>query len=452
MIEKMKSSIPSSQNNPNILQTITLQLAYGNRTMPITLPTANLLGVFEPKPMTETFDEEALVEAAMKNPIGKPRLRELAHQGQKVAIVTSDSTRPCPSARLLPYVINELADAGIPDKDVFIVLALGLHRPMTADEIAEVVPPEIQQRIQVLNHDPADTIHLGVTARGTPVEIFRPLVEADVRICLGNIEFHYYAGYSGGAKAILPGCASRAAVTANHAMLVLPEAAAGRTEGNPVRADLEEAVAMLGVDFILNVIVDGDHHIAGAVAGDATAAHRAGCRLVAERGMVRIPQKADIVVASAGGYPKDINFYQTHKALQNAKHAVKDGGAIILVGECREGIGHKTFESWLLGPMPPKERIAMIQKEFVLGGHIAAAIAAIQERAAVYVVTEIPAETWRPSHLLHYSNAQEALEAASRQLGGTPSVLVLPEAVAVLPVVEGDLAEAPLKDELFKPG
>ena len=263
----------------------TFQLAYGKGRHEVSIPDDRLLGIYSIQE-DKTYirqDESLILKEALENPVGSSPLRELARPGDKVAIITSDLTRPCPSARLLPPVMTALSAAGIPDEDILIVLGLGLHRPMTESEIDRALSPEINQRYHVLNHDSNDTVHLGVTARGTPVEIFRPVVEADVRICLGNLEFHWFAGYSGGAKAIMPGCASRATVTANHAMLVQAEAATGVLEGNPLRADLEEGVAMLGAVFILNVVLDPEHHILGAVAGDMIAAHRAGCKQIGAR-------------------------------------------------------------------------------------------------------------------------------------------------------------------------
>jgi len=355
--------------------------------------------------------------------------------GQKVAIVTSDLTRPCPSDKLLPYIARELEAAGIPDEDVFIVLGLGLHRPMTDEEIRQALSEPFARRYRVLNHDPLDTVHLGVTSFGTPVEFFRPLVEADFRICLGNLEFHYFAGYSGGAKAILPGCASRAAVTANHAMMVRPEAAAGRIEGNPVRQDIEEAVALLGVDFLLNVIVDENHQVTAAFAGEVTAAHRAGCQQIAARGMAQIPRKADIVIAGTGGFPKDINFYQSHKALEGAKDFGRDGGIIILAAECPEGFGAQTFEEWMLSAESPQTIIDRIQREFVLGGHKAAAIAAIQLRKQIFMVTDMPDEIVRRCGFFPFASIQQALQAAFEQLGADSQVVVIPQAVSVIPQV-----------------
>jgi lactate racemase len=416
---------------------VELSLPYGHQVLPVRLPAARLQAVVEPLPAGPVGQEVDLLAKALANPTGTRPLRELARGGQRTVIVTSDLTRPCPSERLLPPILEELAAAGVADSDITVVLALGLHRPMSADEIEAAVGTQITRRVRVLNHDPDDTVRLGVTSFGTPVELYRPVVEADLRVCLGNLELHYFAGYSGGAKAILPGCASRAAVNANHAMMVRPRARAGQLEGNPVRADLEEGSAMAGVDFILNVVVDGQHRIVSAVAGDVIAAHRAGCQMVAERGIVPIDRKAGIVLVSAGGSPKDVNMYQAQKALDNAAYAVQDGGVIVLVAECPEGLGNRTFESWMTGSSPD-EILERIQQEFVLGGHKAAAVAAVLKRAAVYLVSALPDELVRRCGMVPFSGeagVRAALDAALGSVGPGASVLVLPQGGSVLPLV-----------------
>ena len=413
--------------------TTTLQLAYGRSRVSATMPASGLLGVFAPLESAGPVDEVAVVREALDHPIGSPPLRDLVVPGQKVVIVTSDMTRPCPSARLLPLVLDELEAAGMPDEDVTVVVALGLHRPMTPEEIEAMVGPAVCQRVRVVNHDPNNTVQLGVTTAGTPVEFFRPVVEADVRVCLGNLELHYFAGYSGGAKAILPGCASAITVTTNHARMACPEAATGRLEGNPVRSDMEQGVAMLGVDFILNVLVDGQHRISGAVAGDVTLAHRRGCEMVAQRGKVPVPALADIVLVSAGGYPKDVNLYQAQKALDNATYAVRPGGIIVLVAECIEGFGNQTFETWMTEARSPDDLLKRIQREFVLGGHKAAAVARSMKRAEIYLVSALSPDVIRSIGLHPFASLEEALRSALERVGASATLAVLPEGGSILP-------------------
>ena len=410
-----------------------IELPFGDSQLRVDVPSERLLGVVLPK-AEQCGDgaEHALVRDALARPVGTPPLRDLVQPGQQVAIIVSDMTRPCPTDRLLPPVLEELAVASVPD-DVTVVVALGLHRAQTEAELAALVGPAVYERVRVVNHNPQDVVRLGVTSRGTPVELFRPLVEADVRICLGNLEFHYFAGFSGGAKAVLPGCASPSAIAANHGLMARPGAETGRLEGNPVREDLEEGAAMLGIDFILNAIVDDRHRIVAAFAGHVREAHRKGCERVAERGAVPIAQCADIVLVSAGGYPLDVNMYQAQKALDNAVHAVREGGVIVWVAECREGLGSATFASWLQEADSADGILARIEREFVLGGHKAAAIAAVLKKARVHLVSSLPAEAIGRIGLVSFDDLGQAMAAAHEVVGSEARIWALPYGDSVLP-------------------
>ena len=411
-----------------------VELPFGDDHLRCSVSADRLLGVVLPEEGgDDPGDERALVGAALAHPIGAPPLRQLVQPGQQVAIVISDMTRPCPSDRLLPPVLEELGAAGVSDADIKVVVALGLHREQTEAELEELVGAAVYKRVRVINHDPEDVVRLGVTAHGTPVELFRPLVEADVRICLGNLEFHYFAGFSGGAKSILPGCASKTTITANHGLMTQPTAATGRLTGNPVREDLEEGAAMLGVDFILNAIVDDHHRIVAVFAGDVLEAHRRGCELVTARGAVPIAQLADIVLVSAGGYPLDVNMYQAQKALDNAVHAVRTGGVIVWVAECREGLGSDTFASWLQEADSADGILERISREFVLGGHKAAAIAAVLKKARVHFVSSLPTDVLGQVGLVPFDGLDEAMAAAHEVVGAEARVLVLPYGDSVLP-------------------
>lgn len=413
-----------------------LELPFGDEFLRLAVPAEQLLGVVLPEEGADDHgDERVLVRQALAEPIGAAPLRELVRSGQQIAIVISDMTRPCPSDRLLPPILEELAAAGVPDSAVTVIVALGLHRAQTEIELMELVGADVFNRLRVLNHDPEDVVHLGITTHGTPVELFRPLVEADVRICLGNLEFHYFAGFSGGAKSILPGCASKATVTANHGLMTRVGATTGRLEGNPVREDLEEGAAMLGIDFILNAIVDDHHHIAAVFAGDVHQAHRQGCASVIERGAVAIEQLADIVLVSAGGYPLDVNMYQAQKALDNAVHAVREGGVIVWVAECREGLGSDTFASWLQEAESADGILERIGREFVLGGHKAAAIAAVLKKARVHFVSALPAGVLGKVGLVPFADLDRAMAAAYEVVGVDASVLAMPFGDSVLPQV-----------------
>ncbi|MGD2077142.1 MAG: lactate racemase domain-containing protein, partial [Chloroflexota bacterium] len=238
-------------------------LAYGRRELKLRLDDKRQrVTLLEPK--QARYDP---VGQALAAPIGCPRLSEMVQSGSSVVIVTSDITRVCPTQVMLPPLMAELAKAGVEDGQVTVVFALGSHRAHTAEEQAKLVGPEMAARLRLLDSDPRQTIYVGQTSRGTPIEAFEPVVRADVRIALGNVEPHYFAGYSGGAKALVPGVCSLATIQGNHAMMVMPAARAGVLDGNPVREDIEEGAALIGLDFILNVIVDGDHRILAAAAG-----------------------------------------------------------------------------------------------------------------------------------------------------------------------------------------
>ena len=286
-----------------------------------------------------------------------------------------------------------------------------------------------------MDSDPDDCVSYGTTSRGTPVDITRVVAEADRRICLGNIEYHYFAGYSGGAKAIMPGVSTRAAIQANHSRMVLPECCAGNLETNPLRLDIEEAGAMVGVDFILNVVLSEHKEILKAVAGDVTKAHRAGCAFLDTLYRKELTEAADIVLVSQGGAPKDLNLYQTQKALDNAKHAVRDGGIIILIGSCREGLGERTFEEWMTTAPTARSLIERIQREFKLGGHKAAAIAMVLERVEVDLVSELDDDFVRSLFLVPQPSAQTALDHAFEKLGPDARVLSMPYGGSTLPKV-----------------
>ena len=412
-----------------------LELGIGSGTQSVTIPDDCVRQVLLPNPVQHELTGEAEVRHALSAPIGAPALGEIVKPGEKIAIVTSDITRPMPTWLVMPALLDELYAAGVWAEDITLVFALGSHRPHTEEEKRHLAGDRAYAEICCIDGDPADCVHLGVTEAGTPVDIVRVVAEADRRICLGNIEYHYFAGYSGGAKAIMPGVSTRAAIQSNHSMMVREEACAGNLTTNPLRRDIEEAAAICGVDFILNVVLDEHKQILRAVAGDVTAAHRAGCAFLDTLYQKEIEARADIVLVSQGGAPKDLNLYQTQKALDNAKHAVRDGGIVILVGSCREGLGEATFEEWLTQARQPHDLIDRIRREFRLGGHKAAAIAMVLEHAEIYLVSELEPDFVRSLFFTPFDTVQAAYDAAREKLGADASVIVMPYGGSTLPKV-----------------
>jgi nickel-dependent lactate racemase len=371
------------------------------------------------------------VRLALAAPIGSPRLRELVMPGQKIAIVTSDISRPCPTDRMLPSVMEELGAAGVLDSDVLVVFGLGTHRPHTQHEREVLAGPDMAARLRLVDSDPADTVRVGVTSRGTPIDIFRPVVESDIRVVLGNVEPHYFAGFSGGLKAIVPGVCSVETIRFNHAWMVDPHAWAGALENNPVRQDLEEGASFLGVHFMLNVILDSDKNIVTAAAGHPIAAHRWACQVLDYMSVVEVDRKADIVVISAGGFPKDINLYQAHKALENAAQLIAQDGIIICVAECPEGFGNAIFEEWMVGS-DPDSILERFKQGFVLGGHKAASVALLQKKAQIWLVSNLPDWLVRNIGMQPFHEVNEAFEKALSIMGDRATITVLPEGSAVV--------------------
>ncbi|WHH57018.1 nickel-dependent lactate racemase [Petroclostridium sp. X23] len=411
------------------------KLGFGKDMLGIEIDDKDLLGVMQPNDVKIETSEIEEVRRAVRQPIDSNRLKDIVKPGEKVVIITSDITRPMPSKKVLPEILNELYDAGISKKDIKIVFGMGSHRKHTEQEQRYLVGDEIYEQIECLDSDVDDCVFMGETSFGTPVNIFRPVAEADRRICLGNIEYHYFAGYSGGAKAIMPGVSNREAIQANHSKMVMAEAKAGEMLSNPVRQDIDEVAKFVSIDFILNVILDEHKTIIKAVAGHHIAAHREGCEFLDKLYKVQIAQQADIVIVSPGGYPKDINLYQAQKALDNSKHAVKDGGVVILVASCKEGLGEHVFEKWMLGAQSSEEMIEKIQQHFELGGHKAAAIAMILEKCDIYLVSDLDAEFVKKLFMKPFKDIERAYNEAIKKTGISSKVYLMPYGGSTLPVL-----------------
>lgn len=410
-----------------------LEFGIGRRTEKVLVPEKNLVGILRAAAAEAPASEEAEIRRALAEPIGSKMLREIVRPGEKIAIISSDVTRPMPTAKVMPALLDELYAAGVKGEDITLVFALGSHRHQSDEEKRRLAGERAWAEIRCVDSDPDDCVHLGVTKAGTPVDITRVVAQADRRICLGNVEYHYFAGYSGGAKAVMPGCSTRAAIQSNHSMMIRPEACAGNLKTNPVRADIEEAAALCGVDFILNVVLGEHKEILRAAAGDVTAAHRALCAFLDTIYLKELPQAADIVLVSQGGAPKDLNLYQTQKALDNARHAVREGGIIILIGSCREGLGERVFEQWMTTSPSPESMIERIGRDFQLGGHKAAAIAMTLRKAKIFLISDLEDDFVRSIFLTPQPSAQAALDEAFRQLGAEAKVLAMPFGGSTLP-------------------
>ena len=411
------------------------EFGYGKKIIKFRIPTKNVLMSIRQNEI-EISENQNIVKDAIQNPIGTMRLKDIVMPGERIAIITSDITRPMPSKKVLPDLLEELKNAGVADSDIKIVFALGCHRRHTEDEMKYLVGEDVFARIECVDGDMDDCINKGTTSFGTPIDVARPVAEADRVICLGNIEYHYFAGYSGGAKAVMPGVSSRAAIQSNHSQMVQETACTGVIEGNPVRKDIEEFIQTQPIDFIVNVVLDESKNIVFAVAGDYIKAHRVGCEFLDKMYKVEIPEKADIVITSPGGYPKDINLYQAQKALDNSKTAVKDGGIIILVAACTEFLGEHVFERWYNEARCPADLITRVKENFELGGHKAAAIAMILEKNRIFLVSDMKADFVKELFMEPYESVDKAILAAVALKGKDAKITIMPYGGSTLPYMK----------------
>jgi nickel-dependent lactate racemase len=405
-------------------------LPYGSTFVEFSLPPSCKGRLLAPNRIEPAQNPASEIKRALNEPIGSVRLSALAGAKKNAVIVVSDQTRLAPTRDFLPYLVEEIVRGGISRDDITVVVATGAHRPATDAEVMELVGEDIYKTLECLNssQEPQDCVELRKTSRGTPVQIFHRVAESDLKIATGNIEPHWMAAFSGGAKAIVPGTSSKVTIESNHALSL--KGNMSRAPGqNTVRADLEEAAAIAGLNFIFNVVVDCQGRLVRAFAGHPVQAHRAGCVLAGRIYYVEPGPAADLVVASAGGKPKDRNLYQAVKALQNAAAVVKPGGTVVLAARCREGYGNQSFRSWVERGQSESETLEHFSRGFVLGGHKAAAAARVTSKCRVHLVSGLPGKVAELLHCHPYHSLQKAVEEALGYLKkDNPDVVIMPHA------------------------
>jgi len=345
-----------------------LQLAYGREGLWIELPEDVQVTVVEPQfvPGLPPADEQAAIVAALRLPMGRPPLRELVRPDDTVAVVFSDLTRPMPSDRVLPPLLGELARAGVPDERIVLVNALGTHRPQTEAELQALLGSEVVKRYRIVQHDAWDDenlVEVGRNRAGQPVRVNRAYMEASVRILTGFIEPHFFAGFSGGPKAVLPGISDIEAILDNHgaSMIADPKATWTVTEGNPIWDEMLAVAQSTAPAFLLNVTLNRSRQITSVFAGDMVVAHRAGADFVRRTSMRPLPEPFDIVITSNSGYPLDLNLYQSVKGMSAAAQIVRPGGDIIVAAECWDGVpSHGEYRRLLWEASSPQELLDRI--------------------------------------------------------------------------------------------
>ncbi|MBT8212860.1 MAG: nickel-dependent lactate racemase [Acidimicrobiia bacterium] len=376
-------------------------------------------------------DPTAATHEALADPIGGFTWRGAT----SVAIAINDKTRPVPHQHLLPPLLDRLTEAGIPTDAITFYVAVGGHSPMTEPEFSEIVPQQILDRYRVVSHDAAsgDLMTLGETSRGTPATVNRGFVESDLKIVVGTIEPHQFAGFSGGVKSAAIGLAGPDTIDRNHAWMTDPASRIGTYETNPARQDIEELGEMIDIDLALNVIVNSGREIVRVLAGDPVTVMEVGAPLARRYSQVGVANRYDVVVASPGGHPKDINVYQSQKAIASAAGIVRSGGTIVLTAACPEGSGSAAYEQWVANHTTNEDVLEAFREEgFRVGPHKAFQIARDSVDSPLIVVTDMPDELTRRLLLTTAPDLQTALDDA-----GTPNgpVAVLPHASTTIPYV-----------------
>ena len=422
----------------------TFSIPYDTSSVELHVSGENLAGVLTAR--TEEYrpelDEAALVLQALEHPIGTPRLSQLAQGKQKITIVTSDHTRAVPSRITLPLLLEEIR-RGNPQADITIFIATGLHRPTTEEEQRRMFGNKIVDQERILINrafQQEDLAFVSALPSGAELWVNKEVLNCDLLLCEGFIEPHFFAGFSGGRKSILPGSCNAATVNENHSYRAIasPFAAAGILKGNPIHEDMVYAARKVNTQFILNVALNSRKEIIAAFCGDLEQAHEEGVAFVRSLAQC-LPIMGDIVITSNGGYPLDQNLYQSPKAVATAQVCCRERGVIIMCCACRDGIGGENFQrlitygtpekiDWLLAAIPPKESISE--------QWCAQIYARILRKNPVILVSELPPDLVRQANLIPASTPNEALKLAYQMAGPSAQVVVIPDGVSVLAVRE----------------
>lgn len=424
------------------------EVPYGHKSITFRLPPGFHGQLLETNPMPSLPAPGEAIDEALSNPLGSPRISELAEPGMNVVVVVTDATRECPDDLLVPPILDELNTAGVPDEDITVMVGIGMHRPATDSEMCEKLGAGVVSRVKVVNPtpgDPSSLIDLGPVAHGVPCRVNRGVFEADLVIATGVVEPHQYAGYSGGRKTVAIGCSSAETIRYSHgpAMLDHPKVRLAQIEGNPFHEAIAEIAKRVGLSFVLNVVADEEHRLVAVAAGWPDAVLEELVRVASPMYTVQIDGQFDAAIAGVG-HPKDSNFYQASRAASYLQFApepvVRPGGVIIVPARAEEGVGQGAGEQAYLDAMrqaaSPAEIIAKARAGgYQAGGQRAYVMAQVLAGCIVVMVGSEHPEIAEQLKFRHAASMDEALKMASRLVGNSARVAVIPHALMTLPVV-----------------
>lgn len=414
---------------------------YGHGYKDFSLEQEKVMAEIKVAEMAPLTDLKQAVLDAIYHPIDSKPLNELLQSGQKVAFICNDPTRVANSHDFMPILVEELNKIGIKDEDMRIVFALGTHRKMTQEEMIEAVGEDVAKRLPMYNSDcnkQEDFEYFGETSFGTPVWLNKLICDVDLVIMTGTIVHHFFSGFGGGRKAVLPGVAAMETIRRNHSLMMSPDAQLGKLHGNPVYEDQMEGVRLFAKEhrmFLFNAILDAKKQFLKIFAGDWEKAHLEACKFVDKVYGVEIDAPADIVIASCGGYPKDINVYQLQKTMDNAWCAVKDGGVVIIIGECEEGSGSAALEKALQEHPSPDAIKAQLEKNFVIGAHKAFAITRLMKKAKFILVSALDKKIASDLLFEAVDNVDEAIKLAEKYVGSDYKIILMPQGSLTVPLL-----------------
>lgn len=415
-------------------------LPYGRGELRLSVPPQTRL--VRPRGGAPVTNVKAAVRAALEAPISGKPFSQCMQGAERVLIVVSDATRDSRNSEILPVLLEALNACSVSDDRIRILVAYGAHQPMNEPQTRALLGDEIVTKVRVVHHDAradADLVHLGETSRGTPVAFNRLAVEADRIILTGMIMPHYFAGFTGGRKSICPGTAGLDSMVANHKLSIHPDPAVGLhpccrsgvLEGNPVHEDMVEAAKMVGDTFLLNLVVGVDG-VVGVVAGDMCEAHLRGCEIANKAVRADIDSPADVVVASCGGYPADVDLVQAHKALRHARHALRDDGRLLLVAECANGVGSQYIERWLDYP-DAGSMLEAIHAGYTLNSQTAYSLKTIAASASVFMKSGLQRVTVETIGCHPVTTWPDKLEEIVGDISPAETVYVIPRGANTVP-------------------
>lgn len=424
-------------------------MKYGDEKFTISVEDKNLVQIIESNPFNLGKTEDEIILDSLANPIGSSPLKDIVNSGEKICIVISDVTRAWQKPyKFLHFIVSELNDAGIPDKDIIFLCAAGTHRKQTIEEHQTLLGSELSKRFKVIDHnclDKDNLVYLGDTSYGTSVWINKLAMECDHIIITGAIIYHLLAGWSGGKKSLLPGIAGYETIMANHALSLgdnigdgsNPLVKSGYIENNPIHKDMLEAAEMIKPSFMFNVIMGADGNIAAAVSGDYIKAHEKGRDLVNKIDGVKIKEKADLVIASAGGYPKDINLYQSSKTMINMNEAAKNGASLILISQCREGLGGDSdIKDIILNYDNILDRERSLRERYSISKFIGYYICEMAEKYDFIIVSDIDQSLLKNANIKVVSTVDEALDVVYKKRGKNLRTILMPKGANTLPILD----------------